>query len=411
MEYGCIGRNLIHSFSPTIHSMIGRYEYELRELPPDRLAAFMTEGDFRGVNVTIPYKKAAVPYLHELSPRAKSIGAVNTVINRNGLLYGYNTDFGGLQALLAKIGVEIRGKKALVLGSGGTSETALAVLQSGGAGEIYRVSRSGKDGALTYGQARARHKDAQIIINTTPCGMFPDTDEQPVDLSAFPDLCAVADAIYNPLRTNLVLQAQKMGLPAEGGLYMLVAQAVLAAELFSGQPLPECETQRIYDGLLSQTRNLVLIGMPGSGKTTVGRLLAKELGRELLDVDELIMQKAGRPIRHIFESIGEGGFRRLEAEIIAEVSRQNGVIIASGGGSVLLEDNARRLAQNGRMFFLDRSPDRLQPTEDRPLADSEEKIRKLYRERLPVYVDAADQVIKADGAPESVVRSLIGSML
>ena len=411
MEYGCIGRCLSHSFSRAIHCLIGRYDYELLEIAPEGLAAFMAKRDFRGINVTIPYKKEVIPYLHELSPRAKSIGAVNTVVNRNGLLYGYNTDFGGMQALLAKIVADIRGKKALVLGSGGTSQTARAVLQSGGAGEIYRVSRSGKDGAITYDQARSRHGDAQIIINTTPCGMFPDADDQPIDLSCFSDLRAVADAIYNPLRTDLILQAQEMGVPAEGGLYMLVAQAVLAAELFSDRPLPEGETQRIYDELLSRTRNPVLIGMPGSGKTTVGRMLAKELGRKLLDVDELIVQRAGCPISRIFESHGEDRFRQLEAEVIAEISRQNGVIIACGGGSVLLEDNVRRLARNGRLIFLDRSPDRLLPTEDRPLANDEEKIRKLYQERLPVYLNAADQVVQADGPPEAVARSILRSML
>lgn len=411
MEYGCIGRCLIHSFSPTIHRMIGRYEYESRELSPEELASFMAERDFHGINVTIPYKKAVIPYLNELSPRAKSIGAVNTVVNRNGLLYGYNTDFGGMQALLSKMGVDIRGQKALILGSGGTSKTALAVLQSSGAGEIFRVSRSGKDRALTYDQARSLHSDAQIIVNTTPCGMFPDTDKQPIDLTAFPDLRAVVDAIYNPLRTDLILQAQGMGLAAEGGLYMLVAQAVLSAELFTERPLPEGEMQRIYDDLLSRTRNIVLIGMPGCGKTTVGRLLAKELGRNMLDVDELIVQRAGCPIRSIFENSGEENFRRLEAEIIAEISRNSGVIITSGGGSVLHEENVRRLARYGKLFFLDRSPDRLRPTEDRPLADSAEKIRTLYHERLPIYLDAADRVVKADDTPEVVARSVIRSML
>ena len=210
MEYGCIGRRLSHSFSRTIHGLIGRYDYELREIAPEELAAFMAERDFRGINVTIPYKKEVIPYLYELSPKAKSTGAVNTVVNRNGLLYGYNTDFGGMQALLAKIGADICGKKALVLGSGGTSQTARAVLQSGGAGEIYRVSRSGKDGAITYDQARSRHGDTQIIINTTPCGMFPDADELPIVLSCFSVLHAVEVSIYIPLRTFLILQEQEM---------------------------------------------------------------------------------------------------------------------------------------------------------------------------------------------------------
>ena len=410
MDYGCIGEHLGHSFSRIIHSRIGRYDYELLELAPKDLPSFLEHRDFRGINVTIPYKQAVIPYLHDMSPRARRIGAVNTVINREGRLYGDNTDFGGMQALLRKMGLHVSGGKALVLGSGGTSKTAAAVLESLGAGEIVRVSRSGKEGAVTYEQARSDHRDARLIVNTTPCGMYPDIFGQPVGLDCFPALQGVADAIYNPLRSRLVLDARQRGLKAEGGLYMLVAQAVLAAELFTDQPLPAGETDRIYRQLLAEKENLVLIGMPGCGKTTVGRLLAGKLGRELVDVDELIVRQAGCSISDIFAAEGEAAFRHLEAEIITGLSGVGGRVIATGGGAVLRRENVVNLSLNGRLIFLDRPPDQLTPTADRPLADAEDKIIRLYRERYLVYRSAADQTVKVEGTPEAVVKTILRSI-
>lgn len=411
MEYGCIGRSLRHSFSPAIHALIGRYDYELREIEPWELADFMAKRDFRGINVTIPYKQAVIPYLDRLSEGARHIGAVNTIVNRDGMLYGDNTDRGGLCALLARLELEVKGKKALILGSGGTSRTAHAVLEQLGAGEIYRVSRSGRDGAIDYDQARREQGDAELIINATPCGMFPDIDEQPLDLADFSRLAGLADAIYNPLRSRLVLQARSCGARAEGGLYMLVAQAVLAAELFTGLPLPQEDTERIYSQLLAQSENLVLIGMPGSGKTSVGRLLGQELGREFVDVDELIVRQAGCSISQIFADRGEAGFRRLEAEAVAELAKGSGMVIATGGGAVLQGENRRRLRQNGRLILLDRPLAQLLPTADRPLANDTDKMVKLYRERLPLYNSAADLTVKVEGPPQSVARSIIRSLL
>ena len=411
MEYGCIGRSLAHSFSKTIHDAIGLYEYELCEIAPGDLAAFLADRDFRGVNVTIPYKQGVIPYLDQLSPRAQTIGAVNTIVNRNGILYGDNTDFGGIQALLSRMELDVSGKKALVLDSGGTSRTANAVLESLGADKIYRVSRSAKENAVSYEQACTQHRDAQIIINTTPCGMFPDSDDQPIDPDRFPQLCGVADAIYNPLRTRLVLQAKERGLKAEGGLYMLVAQAILAAELFTDQHIPALEIDRIYGQLLSRVQNLVLIGMPGSGKTTVGRLLAQQLGRELLDTDDLIVRKTGRPISDIIKDQGEEHFRQLEADVIKEAAKKTGAVIATGGGAVLRRENIFDLKQNGKLIFLDRPVEQLLPTADRPLADDEEKIRRLYHERLSAYQKAADLVVKAETSPDAVVQTIIGSSL
>lgn len=410
MKYGCIGEHLGHSFSGIIHRRIGRYEYALQELAPAELGPFLERRDFCGVNVTIPYKREIIPYLDSLSERARSVGAVNTIVNRGGKLYGDNTDLGGMQALIARMGLDLNGQKVLILGTGGTSLTAMAVARSLGAAEIYRVSRQAKDGAVTYDEACERHGDSGIIINTTPCGMFPEVGRQPIDPALFPHLIGVVDAIYNPLRSCLVLSARQRGLKAEGGLYMLVAQAVLAAEIFTGQPLPEDETDLIYDRLLAEKENLVLIGMPGSGKTTVGGLLSRKLGRELLDLDELIAKKAGRSVSRIFAEHGEAAFRRLETQAIAEVSAKSGLVVATGGGAVLRQENLRALAMNGRLFFLDRPLSQLLPTEDRPLARDSQQIRRLYEERYPIYRQAADEIIKAEGPPESVAETIMRSL-
>ena len=412
MDYGCIGQRLSHSFSKNIHESIGRYSYELKELELAELPAFIESRQYRGLNVTIPYKQAVIPYLDELSERASRIGAVNIILNRGGRLYGDNTDFGGMLALLGRMGLEVEGKKALVLGTGGTSRTVCAVLESLGAGETVRVSRSAdRQDAVTYEQACKLHKDADIIINTTPCGMFPHTHEQPIALECFPNLCGVVDAVYNPLRSRLVLQARERGIPAAGGLYMLVKQAVMAAELFTDLPLTEEQTQGVYNRLLAERQNLVLIGMPGCGKTAVGRLLAQELDRELIDVDELIVAQAGRPISEIFADDGEDRFRQLETEAIADIAGKNGLIIATGGGAVLNEENTVNLSQNGKLILLDRPLELLLPTSDRPLADNEEKMRRLYRERRSLYQKAADQIVKAEDPPETVARSIIRSMV
>ncbi|MBR5429618.1 MAG: shikimate dehydrogenase [Firmicutes bacterium] len=410
MEYGCIGEHLGHSFSAVIHRDIGRYDYELREVAPAELDSFLRRREFRGVNVTIPYKQAVIPYLHDMTERARRIGAVNTIVNRDGLLYGDNTDFGGLQALIDKAELPVTGAKALILGTGGTSRTARAVLSGLGAGEIVRVSRGGHDCAVTYEQAYAGHRDAQLVVNTTPCGMFPDLDSQPLRLSAFPDLRGVVDVIYNPLRSRLVLEAESRGVKAIGGLYMLVAQAVQAAEVFTGEKLPEGETDRIYGKLRTERENLVLIGMPGCGKSTVGVLLSLALGRELLDLDELIIRQAGCPISEIFARQGETAFRDLETQTIAAMAGQGGRIIATGGGAVLREENVRRLSQNGRLIFLDRPLSQLLPTADRPLADDEAKLRRLYRERYPIYQAAADLTVAAGEPPEAVARTIIRSL-
>ena len=397
MEYGCIAEKLGHSFSKRIHAQIDDYAYELREVPQDALREFMLRRDFRGINVTIPYKQAVIPYLDGISDTAKAIGAVNTIRNTDGRLYGDNTDFYGMTALLRKMGLSLRDKKVLILGAGGTSKTANAVAQRLHASEILTVSRTAKADAVTYEDVYARHTDAQIILNTTPVGMFPDVDGCAMDLTAFSRLEGVLDAVYNPLRTKLVLSARERRVRAEGGLYMLIAQAVAAAEIFTGKKYAPELADSIFRELTRQTENLVLIGMPSSGKTTLGKAAAERLGRPFVDLDERVAERDGRPIPQIFAEDGEAYFRDLESRVVREIAPQNGLVIATGGGCVLRQENVRYLRMNGKLILLDRPLDALSPTDDRPTADSVEKMRALYQKRAPFYRAAADKTVPVGG--------------
>ena len=407
MKYGLIGEKLGHSFSPEIHHKLGRYDYALREIAKTDLPAFLTARDFVGINVTIPYKTDVIPYLDELSELAREIGAVNTVVCRDGKLYGDNTDVHGMISLIRRITPDLAGKTVLILGTGGTSRAAVAAATALGAKKTVRVSRTGRDGAVTYEDAYRDFADADFLINTTPVGMFPHAGTSPVDLSRFPRLAGVADAIYNPLSTRLLLDAKALGIPAENGLYMLVAQAMKSAELFTGEPVGENETERIWRELLFEKRNIVLIGMPGSGKSTVGRGLAERLGRNLIDTDDLIVRRAGKPITEIFASQGETAFRDLESSVIREVSASGGAIVSTGGGAILRRENVDALRSNGVLVFLDRLPEDLVPTSDRPLADEIGKIRLLYEKRIPLYRAAADLTVSVRGTPENTVLEVL----
>ena len=407
LSYGCIGEHLPHSFSKEIHGQIGGYAYELKELTPEELPAFMEARSFLGINVTIPYKQAVIPFLDGIDDTAKAIGAVNTVVNRDGKLYGYNTDLDGLTRLIRRIGLDLSGKKVLIPGTGGTSRTAAFAAEKLGAREVYRISRTGKEGSLTYGQALRDHADAEIILNTTPCGMYPEPDAQPLPLEPFRRLEGVADVIYNPLRSRLVLDARGRGIPAEGGLYMLVAQAVRASEHFLDTVYPDSLTDRIYSRILHSKESIVLIGMPGSGKSAVGKILAERTGLPFADTDRLIEEKAGKPIPDIFREDGEPAFRGLESAVIRELSKQGGQIISTGGGAVLRPENITVLRQNGRLFWLNRDPDALVPTGDRPLADTADKMKRLWLEREPVYRAAADEIIPVIGSPEDTALRII----
>ena len=393
MEYGLIGHPLGHSFSKEIHEALGKYRYEIHDLEEKDLHDFLTHREFRGINVTIPYKQAVIPYLDSISQRAKSIGAVNTVVCRDGLLYGYNTDFDGMRLGLTKAGITVREKKVLILGTGGTSKTAKAVVMALGAKRICKVSRTAKDGALTYEQAYRLHADADVIINTTPCGMYPNPDGSPVDLDRFTGLSGVFDAVYRPLSTNLVLDAKERGIPSSGGLYMLTAQAVRAAELFTGEAFSKDRIDALYDNLLSRKRNLILIGMPGVGKTHVGTRLSDLLHKPFYDSDKVIIERIGMPIADFFAQHGEEAFRRIETEVLKELSQLSGAVIATGGGSMTREENVRRVRQNGELIFLDRPVDELKTSADRPLSTDREKVRALYEVRYPIFLKIADRHI------------------
>ncbi len=406
MEYGLIGEHLPHSFSPEIHKRIGGYKYEIKELSPEELSAFLEKRDFKGINVTIPYKQAVIPYLDEIDEAAKEIGAVNTIVNKNGKLFGYNTDFGGLKALFERTGISVSGKKAIILGNGGTSKTAGAVLKALGAQTVLKTDLSVSEGVITNEEAVLSHSDAQILVNTTPCGMFPKLSGMAADPADFPDLEGVIDVVYNPLRTDFIQRAQSLGIPAKGGLYMLVMQAIFAAEKFFGESIPQERAESIYQQLLRMKKNIVLIGMPGSGKTTVGKLLSEELGMPLFDSDELIIEKNGREISDIFEKEGEAAFRKLEKETILELSGKTGAIISTGGGAILDPENVRNLSKNGKIYFIDRPLENLVPTADRPTASTIEAIRKRYEERYPLYCRLADKIIEADCTVEEVCKKI-----
>ncbi len=407
MKYGLIGERLGHSFSKDIHEQFG-YEYQLCEIAPEELCSFMHRREFLGINVTIPYKTAVIPYLDEIDEAARAIGAVNTVVNRGGRLYGYNTDFQGMKALFAHAGIDPAGCKAVILGSGGTSKTAEAVLTALGAREIYRVSRSGRDGAITYGElSEMGHYDAEIVVNTTPLGMYPEIYDMPVAMMSFKRPIGVIDAIYNPIRTMTVMEGKAYGARAEGGLYMLVAQAVAASEIFLDTEYPEETTDVIYERLLRQKENIVLVGMPASGKTTVGKIIAERLGRRFVDTDEEIVRLTGSSISDIFKEEGESAFRQMEAEVIARLSRESSLVIATGGGAVLRARNVFALRLNGRIFFIDRPLDSLIPTSDRPLSQDRESIEKRYNERYSIYCERCDERIDADCDADGVAEKIL----
>ncbi len=411
MEYGLIGARLGHSFSREIHGMIADYEYTLCELDAPGVVRLFEERSFRAINVTIPYKETVIPLLDYVSPEAQRIGAVNTVVNRGGRLYGFNTDYAGAMALLKHAGIDPAGRSALVLGSGGTSKTLSAVLRDGGAREIFTVSRKPNGaGQISYDEAYREHSHAELIVNTTPVGMFPHLGAAPIDISRFPCLCGVADVIYNPLRTLPMLEARGRGIPAEGGLYMLAAQAVYASALFLGREADPSDIDEVWRRVLQSKQNTVLIGMPSCGKSTVGRRIAELTGRRFIDTDELITKAAGYDIPTIFRERGEAGFRKIECEAVAEAAKESGAVIATGGGAVLNAENLRALRQNGVICFIDRPLSMLGGTPDRPLAQNDRALAALYARRYPIYTSAADVSIPGDGTVEETAQKLISRL-
>lgn len=395
MQYGLIGEKLGHSYSPMIHARLAGYRYELKEVSRENLGDFLTRRDFKGLNVTIPYKRDVIPYCTELSDTAREIGCVNTLLVRpDGSLYGHNTDIGGFIHMLKTAGIHPEGQKALILGSGGTCLTATTALKRLGAREIHVVSRSGP---LNYQNLYDLHGDAEILINASPAGMYPNNGVCRVDLSRLPRLRGVADVVYNPEKTALTLSAQSLGIPCVSGLPMLVAQAREAAELFSGQRIPSERDAAICGEIKSQTLNLILVGMPGCGKSSLGRILAQETKRPFVDCDGEIVRRAGMSIPEIFEKQGEEHFRRLETEVLQEVCKESGSVIATGGGAILREENVRAMRQNGRVCFIRRDIGAL-PRDGRPLSSSGDAVKHLWNARRDKYLAAADFVIDNDCA-------------
>ena len=401
MKCGLLGRKLGHSYSPQIHSHLGDYSYALFEKEPEELEDFLRCGDFTGINVTIPYKKDVIPYLDELSPTAQKMGSVNTVVRRaDGTLFGHNTDYFGFTALVKHSGIPVEGKNVLVLGSGGTSNMAVTALKDLGAQPIV-ISRSGEN---NYHNLHL-HTDASVIVNATPVGMYPNTGVSPIDLKQFSHLEGVLDVVYNPARTQLLLDAEALGIPCENGLWMLVAQAKEASEYFTGTSLPDTCIEKIHRILTHQMKNIILIGMPGCGKTTIGTLLAKKLGRTVVDADEKIVELAGKSIPEIFTQDGEEAFRATETAALEALGKQSARVISTGGGCVTRQRNYPLLHQNGYLVWLERDLTLLS-TDGRPLSQAT-ALADMYKVRKPMYEAFADIRVENSGAPEATVREIL----
>ena len=401
--YGLLGRKLGHSWSVPIHKALGCGGYRLIELEPDELGKFLAQENIGGLNVTIPYKRDVMAFCDVIDEGAQSIGSVNTLVRKpDGKLYGYNTDIHGFAYMARRAGISFDKKKVVVLGSGGASLTVQAAAKREGAREVVVISRTGAD---NYGNLE-RHGDAEILVNATPVGMWPDPGSQPVDLRRLPGLEAVMDLIYNPCRTGLLLQAEKMGLRRAGGLSMLVDQAVAAEERFFDRPIPDSETERILGQLQRDRTNLVLVGMPGSGKSTVGKEIARISGRPFVDLDDEIVRLAGKSIPEIFSGHGEPAFRELERKVLVETCGKSGQVIATGGGAILREDNRAAMRRTGRVYFLRRELDQLAVT-GRPLS-VKSTMKEMYNFRLPLYNEVNDKAVDNDTPPSETAQKIWG---
>ena len=400
MKYCLIGEKLGHSYSKIIHEKLG-LSYSLKELNKIELDSFLKSPDFDGFNVTIPYKKDVIPYMEDLSPTASLAGAVNTVVNKNGKLYGYNTDVDGMNYMLNKVGVSVKDKVVMILGSGGTSNTAVTLCKRENA-KVYRVvSRSGK---INYDNCYD-YQDTQIIINTTPVGMYPNVEDKPIDLSKFSSLIGVFDCVYNPKNTELLTQAKSLKIACNGGLDMLVKQAILAYNIWKESKQSDAITQKIAKEIDFQTKNIVLSGMPSAGKTTIGKALASKLGKDFYDSDILIKETFLKTPAEIIESEGEESFRQKESAVIKDLALKRGVVIALGGGAVLKEENIKNLKRNGVIFYIKRELDLL-VTDNRPLSQKQ-GVKTLYENRKGIYESVCDYIVENNGEIDSAIKEII----
>ena len=407
MRYGLIGEKLGHSFSKDIHERIADYTFDLIPLSKEEFKTFMEKKEFTALNVTIPYKKDVIPYLDEMDEHAKAIGAVNTIVNRDGKLKGYNTDFTGFLYMVKKHNVHMEGKKVLIIGNGGASAAIQAVVQHESAGSMVIVDVVPGNGAISYDEMFSSHLDAEIIINTSPFGMYPRIGNAPIDISMFHKCEAVLDVIYNPILTRLCFEAQEMDIKRVNGLEMLIAQAKQSVEFFLDKSIDDQIIDDIYQDMLRERCNIVLIGMPSAGKTTIGKMLENRMQKEFIDLDDIIIEKAGKSIPEIFEESGEAGFRAIETEAAIEVSKLNNKIIATGGGTIKHKVNMDYLRQNGITIFIDRDVDKLISSDpNRPLSKSTDALEKMHAERLPLYQKYAAYVAVNNSDIESTVTEI-----
>lgn len=401
LKMGLLGEKLGHSFSSIIHQKLADYRYDLYEVAHDELANFMTEASFNGLNVTIPYKKEVMPYLDSIDEKAQAIGAVNTIKNQDGRLIGYNTDYDGFAYLLHKNAIAVAGKKVLVLGNGGAAAPVREVLKAEKAREVVTISRKGENNYTNL----AQHYTAEVIINTTPVGMYPHNGESVIDLKNFTDLEAVVDIIYNPLSTKLVLEAGELGIHAVGGLDMLIGQAIRACEIWTDQKIAVSEWDKIAQEIMQLKQNIVLVGMPGSGKSTLAKLLATALGRESIDMDELFLEEYNRSAQEVIIKDGEEHFRQLEHELVKKCGQQNGIIISSGGGVVTREENYFPLKQNGIIICLKRDIFKL-PLDGRPISQNND-LEELYQKRKPLYERFSDFMVEVDDESKVTLKRVL----
>lgn len=416
MKYGLIGEHLGHSFSKQIQTRIAEienvkdYDHQLVELDKEEFKEFMEKKDFKGINVTIPYKKDVIPYLDEMDESAKAIGAVNTIINVDGKLKGYNTDFGGFLYMVKAHNVHMEGKKVLIIGNGGACAAVKAVCKHENAKDIVIVSRSANRGAISYDEMYTSHLDADIVVNTSPVGMFPNIVNAPIDVSWFHKLECVLDVVYNPILTRLCFEAQEADIKRVIGLEMLIAQAKYAFEIFENMSFDDSIIDEIKKEMLKDRCNIVLIGMPSAGKTTIGKMLEEKLGKEFFDLDDMIIAKAGKSIPEIFQESGETGFRAIETEVAIEASKMNNKIIATGGGVVKHKVNMDFLRLNGITIFIDRDIDKLISSDpNRPLSSSKQALQQMYKERYPLYQKYATYIAVNNANIEETVDDIVNA--
>lgn len=404
--YGLLGEKLGHSFSKEIHETINNYCYNLIEISKDKIDCFLTERKFKAINVTIPYKETVIPYLHYIDKKAEEIGAVNTVVNVDGKLYGYNTDYLGLKKLVLKNEINFKNKKVLILGTGGTSKTAYILSSDLGASIVLKVSRNKKDNCISYDEAMKKYNDFNIIINTTPCGMYPN-DDCIIDVNCFKNLEAIIDVVYNPINTKLIRMAKNNKIKAVNGLYMLVAQAVYASYLFINKEVVEKQIDEVYKKIKSEKINIALIGMPSCGKSTISNILGYKLNKNVVDTDSLIEQEINMPICNFLNKENENDFRNIETKVIEKISNEKNIIISCGGGVIKRQENIDFLKRNSIVIFVDRDLKLLEATSSRPLSNNKNDLEKLYNERYSLYKKYADYVVENNNELNDAIKSII----